>query len=147
MAIETKRLSLVKPTLHTLFHIDFNWWQRNDRNWRVYLRSYLSPEDQLDFASSNEEELVDLIDPQTAEVSRVDALQHLLITRYANRDDFITPNTSTTEAIFRLFLANGNTPMSVLEIAERLGRPPETVLRMLSGRRVYRGLRPCPAHQ
>jgi hypothetical protein len=104
----------------------------------------LTPEDKQAYSSSEQEELVDLIDPETAEVTQVDALQHLLITRYSLRDDFITQTTSITESIFRLLLANGNTPMTALELAERLGRPPETVLRMLSGKRVYKGIRPCP---
>ncbi|MFQ5617311.1 MAG: hypothetical protein ACE5GO_12735, partial [Anaerolineales bacterium] len=64
--IEGKRPSLVKPTLQTPFHIDFNWWRQNDRNWRVYLRSYLSSEDQLVFDFSGEGKLIDLVDPDTA---------------------------------------------------------------------------------
>ena len=140
--VASKRFSLVRPTLQTLYHIDFQWWSQSDRNWRVYLRNYLSPEDQQLFQGDNEER-VDLIDPETAEVHQVDALQHILITRYANREDFIPPNASITEAIFRLFLANGNVPMTVIELAEKLGRPPATILGMLSGRQVYKGIRPC----
>ena len=141
--IEGKRHSLVKPSLQTPYHIDFNWWQQNDRDWRVYLRSYLSPEEQLVFSETSEEAKVDIVDPETGEVSQVDALQHVLIARYANRGDFINRNTSLTEAIFRLFLINGNIPLSVVEIAEKIGRSPNTVLQMLSGSRVYKGLRPC----
>ncbi len=139
---ESKRFSLVKPTVNTPFFIDFKWWSQRDRNWRVYLRNYLSPEDQQHFLD-NEDELVDLINPDTAEVHQVDALQHILISRYANRDDFITLNTSVVEAIFRMFLANGNIPMNSLELSEKIGRPPEMLLRTLSGRRVYKGIRPC----
>jgi hypothetical protein len=47
------------------------------------------------------------------------------------------------DAVFRLFLANGNLPMTPVELADRLGRQPMTVLKLLSGRRVYKGLRPC----
>ena len=141
--IEGKRHSLVKPSVQTPYHIDFGWWRQNDRDWRVYLRSYLSPEDQLTYASLAEDQLVDLIDSETGEVSQVDALQHVLIARYANRSDFINRNTSITEAIFRLFLANGNLPLSVSDISEKIGRPPQTILQMLSGARVYKGLRPC----
>ena len=46
MLNEVKRFSLVKPTLQTPFHIDFEWWKQSDRSWRIYLRGYLSPEDQ-----------------------------------------------------------------------------------------------------
>jgi hypothetical protein len=48
------------------------------------------------------------------------------------------------DAIFRVFLANGNTPLNPAQIAERIGRPhqAQTILRTLSGGRVYKGLRP-----
>jgi hypothetical protein len=141
--IEGKRHSLVKPSVQTPYHIDFDWWRQNDRDWRVYLRSYLSPEDRVTYASLAEDILIDLIDSETGEVSQVDALQHVLIARYANRSDFISRNTSVTEAIFRLFLANGNLPLSVSDISEKIGKPPQTVLQMLSGTTIYKGLRPC----
>ena len=144
MQNEMKRFSLVKPTLQTPFHIDFEWWSQNDRSWRIYLRGYLSEEDQEAFSDSEEVELVDLVDEETAEVHRVDGLQHLLITRYARREDFITETTSLIESIFRLLLANGNNPLTPEELAEKLGRPPRTILRTLSGPRVYKGMRPLP---
>jgi biotin operon repressor len=46
------------------------------------------------------------------------------------------------EAIFRLLLANGNTPMSAEQLAARLNRPAETILKTITGGRVYKGLRP-----
>jgi hypothetical protein len=46
------------------------------------------------------------------------------------------------EAVFRIFLVNGNVPMSADDIAKRLERPADTILRTISGARVYRGLRP-----
>lgn len=41
---EAKRFSLVKPTAETPFHIDFEWWKKNERDWHVYLRSLLCAE-------------------------------------------------------------------------------------------------------
>ena len=136
-----KRLSLVKPQVTTPFHIDFAWWQQNDRSWRVYLRNYLSVEDQQSLGGA-EDELFDLVDPETAEVHQVDALQHLLITRYANQEGFITHSTTVTESIFRLLLANGNAPMTPNEMGEKLGRPADVILRTLTAGRVYKGVRP-----
>ncbi|NUM43941.1 MAG: hypothetical protein HUU38_04480 [Anaerolineales bacterium] len=140
--IETKRHSLVKPTIQTPYHIDFNWWRQNNQDWHVYLRSYLSPEDQLIYANLTEETPIDLVDGESGEVSQVDALQHILITRYASRSDFINRNTSITEAIFRLFLVNGNLPLSIADISEKIGRSAQTILQMLSSPRIYKGLRP-----
>ncbi len=85
--VEVKRYSLVKPTVNTPFHIDFEWWQQNDREWRVHLRSCLPPEYQQAFAETDNEE-VDWIDPETAEVLRVDGLQHALINFAANNRRF-----------------------------------------------------------
>ena len=142
---DVKRFSLVKPTLQTRFHIDFDWWVQNDRDWHVYLRSYLCPEHQESFANMGSNELVDWIDPETAEVTQVDGLQHVLISHCAKTVDFITDRTAMVDAIFRTFLANGNTPLTPIELADQLGRPPGTILNMLSGgTRVYKGLRPCP---
>lgn len=140
---EVKRMSLVKPTLQTRFHIDFDWWSKNDRDWRVYLRSTLCPEHQKMFEDSQEEVLVDWVDAETAEVQRVDGLQHILITHCARQEGFISEHTALVDAAFRVFLANGNTPMSSVELGERLGRPPETIIRTFSGPRVYKGIRPC----
>jgi hypothetical protein len=140
--IEPRRISLVKPTIQTRFHIDFNWWESNDRDWRVYLRSYLCPEHQKLFTGSQALETVDWVDPATAEVQPVDGVQHILISHCARQPGFISEHTAVVDAIFRLFLANGNLPMSCVELGERLGKPPETILRTLTGVRVYKGVRP-----
>jgi hypothetical protein len=143
MVTEIKRMSLVKPTLQTHFHIDFDWWAKNDRDWRVYLRSYLCPEHQAAFAEMDTDAQVDWVDPETAEVQLVDGLQNVLITHCAKESGFVTEQSAVVDGIFRLFLANGNTPLTPVELGERLGRPPITILKLLSGTRVYKGLRPC----
>jgi hypothetical protein len=140
---ESRRPSLVKPTLDTHFHIDFEWWSQNDRDWRVYLRNLLSEEEQAHFAQLLDDDVrVDWVDPDTAEVQQVDGLQHILITHTAQQEGFLDAHTALVEAIFRLFLKTGNRPLSAQEIAERLSRPALTVLKTLSGPRVYRGIRP-----
>jgi len=140
---EIKRLSLVKPTIKTRFHIDFDWWIQNDRDWRVYLRSFLCPEHQQAFASMDDFDQVDWVDPETAEVQRVDGLQNVLITHCAKQRSFINQHSTLVDSVFRIFLANGNTPLTPEELAEQLGRDPNLLLRTLSGPRVYKGLRPC----
>ena len=140
---EPKRFSLVKPTVHTPFSIDFDWWQTHDRDWRVYLRGYLSAEDRSLYSDIDDEEMVDIVDTETGEVHAVDGLQHIIISQYAGRDDFITQSTSISEAIFRILLAGGNAPMSPAEMGEKIGRDPDIILRLLSGRRVHKGIRPA----
>jgi len=139
---ELKRLSLVKPDIHTPFHIDFNWWTKNDRDWRVYMQGYLCPEHQETYADLSLNEKVDWVDPETAEVQRVDGIQHVLITHCAKETDFITYQTTLVDSVFRTFLANGNNPLSSAELSEQLGRPAKIILKTIAGPRVYRGIRP-----
>ncbi len=79
------RSSLVKPTIDTPFKIDFDWWMNHDRDWRVYLRSFLCEEHQKVFENLSNDELIDWVDPDTAEVTQVDGLQHVLISTAPNR--------------------------------------------------------------
>lgn len=138
----TRRPSLIKPTLQTPFHIDFDWWQKSERDWHVYLRSLLCHEHQEIFAGVQEGEMIDWVDPKTAEVKPVDGIQHTLMSHCARRPEFVTEQTAMVEAVFRLFLTNENMPMTAEELGTLLNRPPATILRTLSGPRVYKGLRP-----
>jgi len=138
----TRRFSLIKPTLQTPFHIDFDWWQKNERDWHVYLRSLLCPDHQEVFANVQEGEMIDWVNPKTAEVKPVDGIQHTLMSHCARRPDFVTEQTAIVEAVFRLFLTNENMPMTAEELGRHLNRPPATILRTLSGPRVYKGIRP-----
>jgi hypothetical protein len=131
----------VKPSLDTEFHIDFDWWEREGRELRVYLLSHLPTEQRKYFEEHRETGEIDWIDTNTAEVQKVDALQRAL-REASERPDFITPHTSLVDAVFRVFLANGNTPLTPIELGEKIGRPPLTILRTLAGRTVYKGLRP-----
>jgi hypothetical protein len=140
-------MSLLKPNAKTPFHIDFEWWKQNEGDWHIFLRSFLCAEHQEAFANVEEGELIDWIDPQTAEVKPVDGVQHALITHCAQLPDFVNQRTAVVEAIFRIFLANGNIPMSAEDLSVKLGKPAETILRTIAGVRVYRGLRPILSQQ
>jgi hypothetical protein len=133
---------LLRPTLDTKFHIDYDWWDREDRDLEIYLRSHLCSEHKETFADLDASALVDNVDPDTAEVTRVPGIQNILITHCAQQPDYITRQTSLVNAVFRVFLANGNSPLTAQEIAERLGRQPYLVLRTFSSSRVYKGIRP-----
>ena len=138
-----KRPSLLKPSTKTPFHIDFEWWKTNERDWHVYLRSLLCPAHQESLASLEEGQMVDWVDEATAEVREVDGIQHALMSHCARQDDFVTQKTALVEAAFRLFLVNGNQAMTAEDLARRLNRPANTILTTLAGPRVYKGLRPA----
>lgn len=135
-------MSLLKPSAKTPFHIDFDWWKSNERDWHVFLRSLLCTEHQETFAEIEEDGMIDWIDPLTAEVKQVDGIQNALMSHCALEPEFTNARTAMVEAIFRIFLVNGNIPMSADELSMRLGRPAETILKTIAGSRVYRGLRP-----
>lgn len=139
---EAKRFSLVKPTINTPFHVDFDWWKKNERDWHVYLRSLLCNEHQDVFANVEEGESIDWVDPITAEVKPVDGIQNALMTHCARQPEFLTEQTALVEAVFRLFITNGNMPLTSQELGTRLKRRPEMILRTLAGPRVYKGLSP-----
>jgi hypothetical protein len=142
---EIKKFSLVKPTVQVPFHIDFEWWRTHDENWHVALVSMLCPEHQAVFSNLSENLLIDWVDPETAEIRQMDGLQHILIQHCAKQAGFLDEHTVMVEAVFRLLLSNGNTPMSPAELSARLNRPAETILKTIAGPRVYKGLRPYMA--
>lgn len=139
---DSKLSRFVRTTEDTKFHIDYEWWERADRDLDVYLRSHLCPEHQAAFADVDADTLVDTVHPETAEVTRVLGIQHTLITHCALQEDYLTPQTTLVNAVFRVFLSNGNVPLSPVELGERLNKPARMILRTLSGQRVYKGIRP-----
>jgi hypothetical protein len=142
-ALNTKRSNfLLRPTQDTKFHIDYSWWDREDRDLEIYLRSHLCAEHQESFGGMDASALVDNVDAETAEVTRVPGIQNVLITHCAQQPDYITRQTTLVNAVFRIFLANGNAPLTARELAERLGRQPGMLLRTFSSARVYKGIRP-----
>lgn len=143
MSLEQKHFSLVKPTINTPFHIDFAWWKQHDNNWRVFLHSLLCPEHQQIFADLDTDLLFDSIDPLTAEVKVVDGLQHILIAHCIPITHIDLTSTSLVDAVFRIFLSNGNIPLTPIELSVRTNRPAETILRTFGGPQIYKGVRPC----
>ncbi|KAF0112573.1 MAG: hypothetical protein C0417_00195 [Chlorobiaceae bacterium] len=139
---EQKHFSVIRPTIDTPYHIDFDWWKEHDNNWRVFLFSCLCPEHQSTFQDHSIETKIDWVDPYTAEIREVDGLQTTLINHCVKEPGFLTANTAMVDAIFRVFLSNGNHPMSPLELSDKIGKSADTILRTISGLQVYKGIRP-----
>lgn len=132
----------VKPTVETRFHIDFDWWKATGRNFRVDLLSHLCDECQVRYADYRDAELIDWIDARTAEVTQVDGLWHSLRVCCSRKADFVNEFTPIATAVFRTFLANGNEPLSPIELQARVGRPADVILRTIGGLQVYNGIKP-----
>ncbi len=137
-----KPSALVKPTKNTKFHIDYEWWEHSSsEDLRTYMLSHLPPERRERLSQSDEDRVVDFINPETGEISQLDELG-LAIQLTAKEPDFIGPTVSLVDCIFRIFLANGNVPQTPQELAGTTGRPASIILKTLRGIRVYKGIRP-----
>jgi hypothetical protein len=132
---------IVKPTLDTKFHIDYDWWQRGEEDLQPYMLTHLPPDKRDYFANNDSTKIVDYIHPDTGEVFRLDELG-LAIQEAARQTDFINPQTSLIDSVFRVFLANGNLPRTPRELANDTGRSADVILKTLGGIKVYKGIRP-----
>lgn len=135
-----KLTSIKRTTPDTKFMIDFDWWEQSNLDLKAYLLSRFSLGDET--ALEAEFDQVDLVDPQTGEVHQVDGFQYL-IQAYFHRlpEDFIA-HASLVDATFCVLLANANQPLSANEIAQRIDRQADVIVRTLGGAKIYQGIRP-----
>jgi hypothetical protein len=129
-----------RVTIKTRFSIDYEWWEQSDLDLRTYLFTRLNIGDDVEQETEIDE--VDLVDPETGEVRRVDGFQYMVQEYFKQMPEDFVQRTSLVDGVFCVLLANANRPMSVTEIAEKVGRTPETVLNTIGGPRVYQGIRP-----
>lgn len=134
--------ALVKPTLDTLFHIDYDWWERRGLQISVELRNHLCEQHQAVFREHFDTEKIDWVDEKTGEVMQIDGLQHILQVHCSKQPDYISKHLSLVDAILRVFLTNGNTPLTSRALSDIVDRPADTILHTLAGRQVHKGIRP-----
>jgi hypothetical protein len=134
------KLKLKRPDLDTMFQIDFGWWEASNLDLKTFLLSRLDVGDELSL--DLEVDYVDLVDLETGEVRKVDGFQYALQTYFAQLPSDYTQQTSLVDAVFYTLLANANRPMSVRELANRVERDPDVVLKTIAGPRIYQGIRP-----
>lgn len=136
---------LLRPDINTKFHIDYDWWSKQQRDVRIIIWEHLCPECKEKFGTHTETGDIDWVDPNTGEVTVVDGLMYSLRDCCSRKQDYVTHRTPLATSIFRLFLANGNSPLSATEIYEKIDRrDPEAILRILLGRqsRTHYGMGP-----
>ena len=141
MPEEGKKPRFFKPSIATRFYIDFDWWKENDSNWRIFLKGFLCEKHQQYFQEKPTDIEVDAVDPETAEVRKMDGLLFTLTFHCAKQEDFIGENIPVVAKVFRLLLANGNKPLSPQELEQIVNRPARTILTILTGPQVYKGIR------
>ncbi|MEM6529544.1 MAG: hypothetical protein AAF653_14700 [Chloroflexota bacterium] len=133
---------LVRNNQDTRFHIDYDWWENNNAALRNYLLTHIQDEDVRErLAQSDEGSVVDYIHPETAEVFKSDELDRAL-QQAARRDDFIDPQASMVDNIFRVFLKNGNKPLTPRELEPYVNKTAPVILKTIGGTKIYNGIRP-----
>ena len=143
MTSEGMMVAQFKVSVETKFHIDYGWWEREDRDIRLHLYDLLCNDHKAMFPTHLGTEEVDWVDPETAEVRQVDALWENILSCCSLKPDYITETTPLVTSIFRTLVANKNAPLSPLELYKRIGRStPEDILRVLTGERIYYGIVP-----
>ena len=136
--IKTAHLRRVTP--ETRFYIDYGWWDEGHLDLRTYLLARLA----LGAEGSSElpAERVDLVDAKTGEVRQVDAFQYLVQNYFSRQGNDLATQGSVVDAVFSVLLANGNQPMTIRDIAERVQRPGELLVKTFGGSQIYHGIRP-----
>ena len=134
--------NFVKPTIDTPFHIDYDWWKSQGVDINVHLLAHLPEELREVYAGKRVDEKIDLIDWETGVVQQVEGLQYLIATRYNEDSSYIMQSPTLLEAVFRVFVSNGNQPLSSRALSTLVGQPPEKILRVLAAGQVRKGLRP-----
>ncbi len=132
-----------RPSLDTKFQIDYDWWKTSGKDIRVAVRGQLCAECQKRFSDHRNTESVDWVDPDTAEVVRADALLQTLRSDCARKPDFISRSNPLVTNVFRVFLRDGNQPLTPNELHEQIPwADANTILRTLTAGPVYFGIRP-----
>lgn len=129
-----------RPGPDTKFYVDYSWWEESNLDIKTYLLTRLDLGNEATLETEQDE--VDIVDMETGEVRRVDGFQFVIQAYFSQLPEDFTARTSMVDAIFCVLLANANQPMTARDIAKRVKRPVDTVLRTIGGSRVYQGIRP-----
>lgn len=135
-----KASTLKRVTPDTKFYIDYDWWDKSELDLKSYITTRLSLGEEISLEDETGE--VDLVDSETGEVVRVDGFQYLIQTYFDQLPEDFATRTSLVDAVFSVLLANANQPMTATEIAEKVGRPTDTIIKTIGGPKIYQGIRP-----
>ena len=142
MAETEKKPVYTKVTVDTPLYIDFDFWKSKELNWRSLLAGYLCEDHYQQFKDAGDGvEIIDVVYPETGEVSQKDILIDCLFSHCAKQNGFVPENGPLTDSVFRVLLSRNNQPMSSAELGEIINKNANTILKTLTSR-PYRGIRP-----
>ena len=122
---------------NTRLHIDYSWWEDSGRSLESYLQSKLGSDVSMEETGNP----IDMIDMETGEVRQLSGFEYAIQTYFNQMPDDFMQKGSLVDACFSLLLSEGNRPIKISEIAEKVGRPAETIARTVAGRQVFLGIR------
>jgi hypothetical protein len=129
-----------RTDIHTPFHIDLEWWSSRGRSLDRYLLEILDGQAE---APESADEVLDYIDPETAEVHQLSPLWTRVLTQRAHRADYITSLMPMTNAVLRAFIESRNQPLSAVQLQRRINRgSPQSLLRVLQSAHDQYGITP-----
>ena len=135
---------LARPTVNTPFHISLDWWQRARQDFMSHLRESACADCRKRFPVDATLSETDFIDPQTAEVRRLNSLWQCIIEMCSREPDYFSPELPLATALFRALVARGNSPLTPTEMQMLIGRSnPQTILRVLTGPTAILGIVPA----
>lgn len=135
------KFKMMRPTVDTQFQIEWSWFEQNKLDEHSVVRNQLNYKWRQRFDNGLEVQEVDYIDPETGEVFRMNNLHEAILAECQWEPDYITRDMPLSQSILRLFLANNNQPMSVVEMARRLERhDSQAILRVLINSEIQNGI-------
>ena len=133
----------MRPTGDTPFQINWSWFERNNINAQSLVRNQLNYKWRQRFDNGLEIKEVDYINSETGEVFKMDNMREAILAECQWEPDYITRDMPLLQSILRLFLANNNQPMTVVEMARRLERhDSNAILNLLTASKIQNGIIP-----
>ena len=94
---QLKSSSLKRVNADTRFYVDYEWWDESNIDLKTYLFTRLGIGQEADLDSETDE--IDMVDPATGEVRRVDGFQYMIQSYFTELpEDFFT-QTSFVDAV------------------------------------------------
>jgi hypothetical protein len=127
---EDSSVAVAEPeteTEPTRYYIDTGWYDQRNRSFRAMAQGRFCTACQAKVGESTQER-VPTVDKkssrvvyETRDVRYGEQPMQVIRTCCSKQRNYITPETPVLEAVFRVFLANGNQPATIERVREQLG--------------------------
>tara|TARA_B100000945_G_C20412350_1_gene613252 strand:+ start:290 stop:697 length:408 start_codon:yes stop_codon:yes gene_type:complete len=130
--------------MNTVYEINFDWWSTRIDEYENYVWDFLCDQHKQELVNveSCRDTIFDLIDVNTGLVSSVGAVEYYIRMHCFDSNCSIKTGMTMIDSMFLALFANGNTPMTVKQLAAQIGRDTQykTISRMFSGGKIHKGI-------